>query len=133
MSFQRCGVGLAPHYAADLNFFFDFYLFYSLFFTSTNLQYTQYRIALTVIVSYSSEIYRTNHRVGRVLGFFSSRPNWDSPTPSPTGEGVPPFLVGGGGVIHTRLREWGWGEVPIPTRNTDTVVLYMYFVNKHCF
>ena len=39
------------------------------------------------------------HRVDRVLGFFSSRPNWDSPTPSPAGECVPLTLgsVGGGG------------------------------------
>jgi len=33
----------------------------------------------------------TNHRVGRVLSFFSSRRNWNSPTPSHAGEcgGVP--------------------------------------------
>ncbi len=30
------------------------------------------------------------HRVDRVLGFFSSRLNWDSPTPSPAGE-MPPL------------------------------------------
>ncbi len=35
----------------------------------------------------------STHTVDRVLGFFSSRPNWDSPTPA--GECVPP-LVGGG-------------------------------------
>ncbi len=34
-------------------------------------------------------------RVDRVLGFFSS-PNWDSPSPSPAGECVPPPLVPGG-------------------------------------
>jgi hypothetical protein len=28
----------------------------------------------------------STHRLDRVLSFFSSRPNWDSPTPSPTGE-----------------------------------------------
>ncbi len=37
------------------------------------------------------------HRVDRVLSFFSSRPSWDSPTPSPAGECVPlPPLVPGG-------------------------------------
>ncbi len=54
------------------------------------------------------------HRVGRVLSFFSSRRNWDSPTPLAAGEcaPLPPFDPGGGGG-HTRLRERG---VPIPTR-----------------
>ncbi len=38
------------------------------------------------------------------------------PHPSPVGECVPPPLVGGGGGVHTRLGERGWGgEVPIPT------------------
>jgi hypothetical protein len=36
------------------------------------------------------------HRVDRVLGFFSSRPNWDSPTPSPADKCAPPPLVPGG-------------------------------------
>ncbi len=45
------------------------------------------------------------HRIDRVLGFFSSRPNWDSPTPSPAGECVPPPLVPAEG--HTCLRERG--------------------------
>ncbi len=37
------------------------------------------------------------YRVDRVLGFFSSRPNWDPHTPSPAGECVSPPLVWGGG------------------------------------
>jgi hypothetical protein len=44
------------------------------------------------------------HRVDRVLGFFSSRPNWDSPTSSPAGEYAPPPFGSGGG---KRLRERG--------------------------
>ncbi len=44
------------------------------------------------------------HRVNRMLGFFSSRPNWDSPTPSPAGECVLSPLVQGG---KHRLREGG--------------------------
>ncbi len=39
---------------------------------------------------------------------FSSRPNWDSSTPSPAGECAHPSLVRGVGG-HTRLRERGWG------------------------
>ncbi len=47
------------------------------------------------------------HRVGRVLNFFSSRRNWDSPNPSPTGECAPLRFWGEG---HTSWRERGWGE-----------------------
>jgi hypothetical protein len=36
------------------------------------------------------------HRVGRVLSFFSSRRNWDSPNPSPAGENSPPPFGFGG-------------------------------------
>jgi hypothetical protein len=73
---------------------------------------------------------------------FSSRLNWDSPTPLPAGEaflqslelGLPhPFirgrvcpphpLVRGGG--HTRLRLKGWGS-PNSNEGTYTVVLYIY-------
>ncbi len=39
----------------------------------------------------------TRHKVGRVLSFFSSRRNWDSPNPSPAGECVPPPGSGGRG------------------------------------
>ncbi len=54
--------------------------------------------------------------VDRVQVFFFSRPNRDSPTPSPAGECVlPSFGSGGGGVIHTNCGRGGWG-VPIPTR-----------------
>ncbi len=45
----------------------------------------------------------TLHRVGRVLSFFSSRRNKDSPNPSPAGECPPgPFLGGG---AHSLARE----------------------------
>ncbi len=41
------------------------------------------------IFSYGTE--EPGHRVDRVSGFFSSRPNWDSPTPHlQAGECVPP-------------------------------------------
>ncbi len=46
-----------------------------------------------------------------MLSFFSSRQNWDSPTPLAAGECTPPPLFGPGvGVGHTRLRERGWGS-----------------------
>jgi hypothetical protein len=44
------------------------------------------------------------HRVDRVPGFFSSRPNWNSPTPSPVGErALPP--CGSGGGTHSLVGE----------------------------
>jgi hypothetical protein len=50
-----------------------------------------------------------DYRVGRVLSFFSSRRNWDSPTPPPRRRVRPPtFWFRWGG--HTRLRERGWGS-----------------------
>jgi hypothetical protein len=63
------------------------------------------------------------HRVSRVLSFFSSRRNWDSPTPSPAGECALPPLVRGEG--HTRWREKGW-ESPNSDEGTYTAVLYLY-------
>jgi hypothetical protein len=53
------------------------------------------------------------HRVGRVLSFFSSRRNWDSPNPSPAGECVPPLF---GSVGRGTLAGERGGKVPIPTR-----------------
>jgi hypothetical protein len=55
-----------------------------------------------------------DYRVDRVLNFFSSRRNWDSPTPSPAGECAPPLhpLVPGG---EHSLAGDGFGRVPIPT------------------
>jgi hypothetical protein len=55
------------------------------------------------------------HRVGRVLRFFSNHRNWDSPTPSPAGECAPPFVSGGRGAACGR----GGGGVPIPFRRGD--------------
>ncbi len=51
-------------------------------------------------------VFCTLHRIDRELGFFSSHPNWDSPTPSPARRRVssPPPLVRGGGGGHTHLQ-----------------------------
>jgi hypothetical protein len=67
-------------------------------------------------------LYHTvGHRVDRVLSAFSSRANWDFPTPHiHAGEYVSPPLVPEGG--HTRLRERGWAR-PNSDEGTDTVVL----------
>jgi hypothetical protein len=51
------------------------------------------------------------YRIGRVLSFFSSRQNWESPNPSPAGECSP-----GSGGRGTLAGEKGGGRVPIPTR-----------------
>jgi hypothetical protein len=64
-----------------------------------------------------------SHRVGRVLSFFSSRLNWDSPTPLAAGECAPPPFGPGGG--NTRLRLKGCGS-PNSDEGTCTVVLYKY-------
>ncbi len=57
--------------------------------------------------------YSPSHRVDRVLGFFSSRPNWDSPTPSPWPSGCfstpqPPLVPRGG--PHSLAGEGGVGS-----------------------
>jgi hypothetical protein len=60
---------------------------------------------------------------------FSSRPNWDSPTPSPAGECVPPPF-GSGRCTHSLGGEGVGG--PNSDEGTDNVLLevgiqYMYF------
>ncbi len=71
---------------------------------------------------------QSRHRVGRVLSFFSSGRNWDSPNPSPAADcalPLPPLVPGGG--AHSLVH----GRVPIPTRGHKlwyTVYTYMYFV-----
>jgi hypothetical protein len=67
----------------------------------------------------------TAHRVGRVLSFFSSRRNWDSPNPSSAGECDPP--PGSGGEEFTRWRERGW-ESPNSDEGTYTVVLFFLYI-----
>ncbi len=57
-----------------------------------------------------------NHRVDRVVSFFSNRPDWDFLTPSHTGECVPNpppplWFCGGGGGTLACGRGVGW---PIP-------------------
>jgi hypothetical protein len=71
-------------------------------------------------------IFPSWHRVDRALSFFSSRPNWDYPTPSHAGD-VYPFLVPGGG---EGLRERGWVSPNSDVGKTLGVLqAYMYIVN----
>ncbi len=66
----------------------------------------------------------SRHRIGRVLSFFSSRRNWDSPNPSTAGECTPPPHGSGG--RGTLAGERGYGRVPIPTRGKHCGTLYIY-------
>ncbi len=76
---------------------------------------------------FSSKIHRVHivHRVSRVLSFFSSRLNWDSPTSLAAGECAPhPFVRGGGGRAHS-LAEEGLGS-PNSDEGTYIVVFYIH-------
>jgi hypothetical protein len=64
------------------------------------------------------------HRVGRVLSFFSSRQNWDSPNPLPAGESAPPPLIPRGGA-HSLARK-GVGESQFRRGDIHCGTLYMY-------
>jgi hypothetical protein len=70
-----------------------------------------------------------SHRVDRVLSFFSSRRNWDSPNPSPTGECrmCPPsgFWGRGNSLAREGLGPGSW-ESPNSDEGTYTVVLFIY-------
>ncbi len=73
-----------------------------------------------------------NKYIHRVLSFFSSRRNWNSPTSIAAGECAPLPLVLGGGA-HSLAGE-GLGE-PQSDEGTYTVVLckYKYFVDIFIF
>jgi hypothetical protein len=72
------------------------------------------------LLFYGFKMKRQERRVDRVLGFFSSRPNWNPPPPHPQASvSPPPFGSGGGGwggagdTLPCRRRG---GGVPIRTR-----------------
>ncbi len=63
------------------------------------------------------------HIVGRVLSFFSSLRNWDSPNPSPAGVCAPPPFLGGG--ARSLARE-GLGESQFRRGDIHFSTLYIY-------
>jgi hypothetical protein len=69
-------------------------------------------------------LHALDHRVGRVLSFFSSRRNWGSPNPSPADECAPP--PPGSGWRGTFAGERGGWESPNSDEGTYTVVLFIY-------
>jgi hypothetical protein len=69
---------------------------------------------------------RMGHRVGRVLSFFFSRRNWESPNPSPAGVCACPPPPPGTGGRRLLVGERGVGRVPIPTRVCTCSTLYIY-------
>jgi hypothetical protein len=73
-----------------------------------------------------------NHRVYRVLSFLSSRRNWNSPTPSPTDECVPPPLVWGTGYTLFGLRQRGVGESQFRRGDIDCGTLGIYCIYVLC-
>jgi hypothetical protein len=80
---------------------------------SSNLSFTPARwINLRINLLYAGASHRIPikqvpflHRVGRVLSFFSSRRNWNSPTPRPQASVPPPLWFGGRGTL---TGERGW-------------------------
>jgi hypothetical protein len=76
-------------------------------------------------VEFHLSLDRKHHRIGRVISFFSSRRNWDSPNPSPAGESA----TRGSRVRGTLAGERGVGRLPIPTRG-HTLFIYTYFVGS---
>ncbi len=74
--------------------------------------------------------YRASHRVDRVLGFFASHPNWDSPTPSPAasqaGVSLNPVGSGGGeGYTNARGRGGGGSQFRRGDRHCGTLGIYV--------
>jgi hypothetical protein len=76
-----------------------------------------------------------NHRVDRVISFFSSRPIWDSPTPSHAGECVmcakemgctSLFRSGGGRWVGTLTCGRGDGKSQFRRGDIDCGTLYIY-------
>jgi hypothetical protein len=87
---------------------------------SLDFQSPPFPMALVVDVAHKPQSRQSAKR-------FSSRWNWDSPTPLAAGKCAPPLFGPGGGHIRFRLK--GWGS-PNSNEGTYTVVLYIckYFV-----
>ncbi len=88
-------------------------------------------MGLFTLLAVSLVRYIPSHRVDRVLGFFSSRPNWDSTTPSPwPGRCVPlPPLWFREGGPHSLAGEVVGSQFGRGERHYGTLGRYMYFVD----
>jgi hypothetical protein len=81
-----------------------------------------------LVFGFKKEIFRpfklegNFHKVDRVLGFFSSRQNWDPPTPHPQAS-VSPRPFGSGGTHSHAGDGVGGGGGPNSNEGTDTVLL----------
>ncbi len=93
------------------------------------------RTWLSRIRNITFNFYRTEHRVGRVLSFFSSRRNWDSlnhSPRSPVGEYAPtPFGNGGRGPGSLAGERGGW-DSPNSDEGTYTLVLCIVYIYVLC-
>jgi hypothetical protein len=58
----------------------------------------------------TADLIGRDHRVDRLLSFFSSRPNWNYPPPPPHTQAPPPLVPGEGGGVG----------VPVSDELTDT-------------
>jgi hypothetical protein len=86
-------------------------------------QYHAGKHFVVVVVAFY-EAFKLMHREDRVLSFFSSRPNWDFPTPLTRLQASvcpPPFGSGGGGTLA--CGRGGWGS-PNSEEGTATMLLY---------
>jgi hypothetical protein len=79
------------------------------------------------VMAYTCSGEGTDHTVDRMLSFFSSRRNWDSPNPSTAGECALPPVLGGG--AHSLARE-GLGDSQFRRGDIHWRTLYIgtYFV-----
>jgi hypothetical protein len=87
------------------------------------------QLAYSHFVCCRIKVPRYTHRVDTALGFFSSRPNLDSPTPSPRGRVCTPPPTFGSGEGHTRLRERvvGWSQFGRGDRHCGTAgIMYVH-------
>jgi hypothetical protein len=90
-------------------------------------------VHVTVIIAHDKKAEKLHQSVGRVLSFFSSRRNWDSPHPVTRRQVCPPpFGSGGmgGGALPLGGRGWGSPNFNEGTIHFGTLGLYIrYFVS----
>ncbi len=92
-------------------------------------------ITMYIVQAIVTRLYRCavalDHRVDRVLGFFSSHQSWDPPTPSPAGEWVLPLCFWGGDTLacgrgRVGWSQLGWGDRHCVTLGIDVLCAHNY-------